>query len=174
MAEFTLVTTHDRLDLCPQVATLINSMWPMSIYARRAMLERSHPLLPCSLVLLAKNLPDLAQEAPPIDRLTTDGQTILGHCRVMSLGGPKGVLFEIVVVDEQHRGKGFGKILMQKAEEAGKAIVYLNTTDKQAFYEHLGYHVCDPVTSGVFGGKVQTLDQTPSTEPKLVWLKKEL
>ena len=37
----------------------------------------------------------------------------------------------------------------------GKETVYLNTADKQAFYEHIGYTLCEPVTSGSFGAKIK-------------------
>jgi GNAT superfamily N-acetyltransferase len=54
---------------------------------------------------------------------------------------------DILFVDRSHRGKGYGKLLLDKAESKAKSIggymSHLDTFDWQAkdFYERLGYQV---------------------------------
>jgi GNAT superfamily N-acetyltransferase len=54
---------------------------------------------------------------------------------------------DILYVDHSQRGKGYGKLLLDKAESRAKSIggymCHLDTFDWQAkdFYEHLGYQV---------------------------------
>ncbi len=54
---------------------------------------------------------------------------------------------DILYVDDAHRGKGYGKLLMDKAETKAKGLggymSHLDTFDWQAkdFYEHQGYVV---------------------------------
>jgi GNAT superfamily N-acetyltransferase len=52
---------------------------------------------------------------------------------------------DILYVDDEHRGKGYGRLLMDKAETKAKSLggymSHLDTFDWQAkdFYEHQGY-----------------------------------
>jgi GNAT superfamily N-acetyltransferase len=54
---------------------------------------------------------------------------------------------DILYVEDAHRGKGYGKLLLDKAEsearQLGGYMSHLDTFDWQAqeFYEHLGYEV---------------------------------
>jgi GNAT superfamily N-acetyltransferase len=54
---------------------------------------------------------------------------------------------DILYVDDSHRGKGYGKLLLDRAEGKAKSLggymSHLDTFDWQAkeFYEHLGYVV---------------------------------
>jgi GNAT superfamily N-acetyltransferase len=54
---------------------------------------------------------------------------------------------DILYVDDSHRGKGYGKLLLEKAESKARSLggymSHLDTFDWQAkeFYEHLGYVV---------------------------------
>jgi GNAT superfamily N-acetyltransferase len=54
---------------------------------------------------------------------------------------------DILYVDYSHRGKGYGKLLLDQAEDKAKSLggymSHLDTFDWQAkeFYEHLGYVV---------------------------------
>jgi GNAT superfamily N-acetyltransferase len=54
---------------------------------------------------------------------------------------------DILYVDDEHRGKGYGRLLMDKAETKAKSLggymSHLDTFDWQAkdFYEHQGYVV---------------------------------
>jgi GNAT superfamily N-acetyltransferase len=54
---------------------------------------------------------------------------------------------DILYVEDLHRGKGYGKLLLDKAEsearQLGGYMSHLDTFDWQAkeFYEHLGYEV---------------------------------
>jgi GNAT superfamily N-acetyltransferase len=70
------------------------------------------------------------------------------------IGGINSVLYcwhvlyvDILFVDESHRGKGYGKLLLQQAENAarqqGGYMVHLDTFDWQAksFYVNAGYEV---------------------------------
>jgi GNAT superfamily N-acetyltransferase len=54
---------------------------------------------------------------------------------------------DVLYVDQSHRGKGYGKLLLDKAESKAKSLggymAHLDTFDWQAkdFYEHCGYQV---------------------------------
>jgi N-acetylglutamate synthase-like GNAT family acetyltransferase len=76
----------------------------------------------------------------------------IGYSRLSGvIGIPDAVLVESVVVAGQWRGKGLGRLLMEKthdyARQKGFATIYLSTHDKQKFYAHLGYEFCTPVCS---------------------------
>ncbi|KAL5008665.1 hypothetical protein ScPMuIL_014246 [Solemya velum] len=75
---------------------------------------------------------------------------VVGHSRLSSVvGRDASCLIESVVVRRDLRGKGFGKELMKKSEEfarrSGFTTMYLSTHDKQEFYRHIGYSVCEPI-----------------------------
>lgn len=63
---------------------------------------------------------------------------------------------ESVIIRQNLRGSGYGRILMNKTEEYARAcgfsILYLSTHDQHAFYGKLGYDFCPPVT--IYGGAI--------------------
>lgn len=73
--------------------------------------------------------------------------TLLGFEQGGSLTGFIGIAggtIEMLFVDNAHRGKGIGKLLIRHAiDKAGATKVDVNEQNAQAvgFYEHIGFHV---------------------------------
>ena len=85
---------------------------------------------------------------------TTGSMEVLGHSRIAFLPRvDRAVWIESVVVRFDLRGKGYGRVLMNKTEEYARQLgftsAYLSTHDQQGFYYKLGYEFCAPVS--VFG-----------------------
>ncbi|RNA20302.1 N-acetyltransferase 6 isoform X3 [Brachionus plicatilis] len=135
-----------------KAAQLVNSEWPRSQCQRVLSLRqyvRSDKLkIPISLILV-----------------DTESDRVVGHASLASITTAddvtKNLVFiQSVVVDPEYRGKGLGKKIMLEAElyvaEYAKMpqhgliktncdFLYLNTKDKQSFYEHLGYVRIEPL-----------------------------
>lgn len=66
-------------------------------------------------------------------------------------------------MDEKYRGKGFGRLIMESAEnyikERGFKYMVLSTYDKMEFYRHLGYSECEPVSTLGSNSKLLNNDQ---------------
>lgn len=134
----TFVPLHERPDFLDECAKILNKHWKRSKAARLHSLQKSGTShLPCSLILL----------------VTKDNkEQLLGHSQLSDvIGMAESCLVESVLVPDEFRGQGLGKILMRKTEEFaqrhGYLWMYLTTHDKQLFYEHIGYLYCDPVVS---------------------------
>lgn len=116
---------------------LINAEWKRSETARLRSLESSCDTLPVSLVLVK------------------DGK-VIGHAKLSPIPSIKDACFvESVVISETLRGQGFGRYLMEKAEEycvrnLGLQWVYLSTKGQEEFYRKLGYTECEPIS--IYGG----------------------
>lgn len=141
-------------------ARLLNSEWPRSLGQRCESLrplaakENSTQLrIPVSLILL--------------DRENTN--RVVGHASLVSISvldniesNSTNLTFLIsLIIDEEYRGKGLGKIMMNLVEdyliayrtqpsmfvdqELDCEYLYLNTKDKQEFYAHLGYISIGPI-----------------------------
>lgn len=82
--------------------------------------------------------------------------TVLAHLKLTPIPAlPFACFIESVVVWKNLRGQGIGKYLMIEAEKYCKASlkiheIYLSTTDKEDFYQKLGYEPCEPIS--IFGG----------------------
>ncbi|MER7885121.1 GNAT family N-acetyltransferase [Streptomyces fimicarius] len=98
----------------------------------------------------AAHLPDgLATEGVRFDVLVHAGE-VVGHVwvalRELPPGGPAGFVFD-VEVREEHRGRGYGRALMQLAEDTTRACgadrlglhVFASNTPALRLYESLGY-----------------------------------
>ncbi|KAL1130934.1 hypothetical protein AAG570_012175 [Ranatra chinensis] len=111
---------------------LINSEWPRTKAARLQMLFMSCDIFPTSLVLILNE------------------EQVVGHCKLgeIRFGGDE-IIIETVVIHPDHRGKGWGRILMEDAEEyarrKGKKKIYLSTRNQEGFYKRLGYEICKPI-----------------------------
>ncbi|XP_041354529.1 N-alpha-acetyltransferase 80-like [Gigantopelta aegis] len=131
--ELELIPLHHRKESLDECVNVLNAEWPRSVPARVYSLEKSCDDLPCSLLLLLDS-------------------KVIGHSRILKVHGIENAcLIESVVIDKSLRGKGYGRKLMELTEnyahKLGFSIVFLNTVDKQDFYEHLGYQLSSPVNS---------------------------
>ncbi|XP_060564606.1 N-alpha-acetyltransferase 80-like [Ruditapes philippinarum] len=122
-----------------ECAEVLNEEWKRSLTARLYSLEKSKDNFPICLVLLKKE--------------DNGKQFVVGHSMLSIVRGQpvQSCLVESVVVKKSHRGKGYGRIVMNKTEEfaasRGYKVMYLTTHDKQKFYEHLGYEYCSPIVT---------------------------
>ena len=68
------------------------------------------------------------------------GNEIVGFGRALSDGVYRGVLWDIVI-DQEHQGKGYGKLIVKKLLKAKKIKntkkIYLMTTNKKLFYSQI-------------------------------------
>lgn len=96
-----------------------------------------------------------AEEESAEGKLAKNQCQLLGHARLSRVvGHPKSLFVETVVVPKAIRGKGYGRKLMEAVESYAKTRGYsrlhLTTHDKQYFYAHLGYTLCNPVQCAGF------------------------
>ena len=70
------------------------------------------------------------------------GQNIVGFGRALSDGIYRGVLWD-VVIDQNHQGKGYGKLIVQNLLNSKKIKntkkIYLMTTNQKLFYSQLDF-----------------------------------
>ena len=70
------------------------------------------------------------------------GNEIVGFGRALTDGIYRGVLWDIVI-DENHQGKGFGTLIIQKLLSSRKIKntqkIYLMTTNKKLFYSQFNF-----------------------------------
>ena len=70
------------------------------------------------------------------------GNEIVGFGRALTDGIYRGVLWDIVI-DQNHQGKGFGKLIVKKLLSSEKVKntrkLYLMTTNKKLFYSQLDF-----------------------------------
>ncbi|MCI4380689.1 hypothetical protein PGIGA_G00242890 [Pangasianodon gigas] len=125
-----IVPLHHRWDLLEACAELLNAQWQRSMGARLHSLRQSSDSYPACLVLL-------------------EGEMLIGHARVSRVLGSRSAFVESVVVRDELRGRGYGRVLMEGVERyartRGFTRLYLTTHDKQHFYAHLGFVLSRPV-----------------------------
>lgn len=136
MNNFSFVLLSDRPDLKHQCCQLLGEEWKRSDAARLQGLSPNSKDLPDSVLLLDES---------------EDIVKVVGHSRLSRvLEDSHGCWIASVIIRKEKRGQGLGKFLMLKTEEYAKILgfttAYLNTRDKQGFYEHLGYTYCSPVS----------------------------
>ena len=70
------------------------------------------------------------------------GNEIVGFGRALSDGVYRGVLWDIVI-DQDHQGQGYGKLIVKKLLKAKKIKntkkIYLMTTNKKLFYSQIDF-----------------------------------
>lgn len=136
-----VVPIHKYPEYLQDCCNLINSEWKRSDAARLHSLQGSSDKLPTSLILL-------------------QDKKLIGHLKLSVIPSIRCACFvESVIIDTNLRGKGFGKLLMCKAEEYAKNIlnldtIYLSTRGQEKFYEKLGYIECSPIS--IYGSFVPT------------------
>ncbi len=137
-----------------ETVNLLNSEWPRSIVERRRTLEtsienatKSPPQLPISLCLidLKQNSKIVGHSNVCIIRTSASAQNE-PECRAFYLRS--------LVIDKSNRGLGLGRFLLEQTEAYLKRnfltanesdCLYLNTKDKQRFYELNNYVKIEPV-----------------------------
>ncbi|XP_068235418.1 N-alpha-acetyltransferase 80 [Palaemon carinicauda] len=138
-----LVILHRHPQYADACMEILNAEWPRSTGLRLRSLRSSCDQFPTSLVLLrGKN---------------SKKEEVVGHAKVNVLPREENAAWiESVIIRNDLRGKGYGRILMTKTEEFSKAcgftMAYLSTHDQQKFYAKLGYEFCPPVC--IYGGSV--------------------
>ncbi|KRX56873.1 Indoleamine 2,3-dioxygenase 1, partial [Trichinella sp. T9] len=141
---------HSHLEYIDQCMKLLNAEWPRSSISRIHSLAKSNDHLPVSLVLVR-----------------TSDQRLLGHARLCRIPDrPEWCLLESVVIEKSERGRGLGRHLVQECERFAQKIgfltIYLTTVDRESFYKHCGYTVCDPViTVGANADKLGFVLENP-------------
>lgn len=134
--DLSVVPLHKYPQYKLECCRLINSEWQRSETARLRSLDSSRDELPTSLILLK------------LDK-------VIGHCKLSPIPSiPDGCFIESVVIEKNIRGQGYGKYLMEKAEEYCRTflnlqVIYLSTKGQETFYYKLGYSVCEPIS--IFG-----------------------
>lgn len=135
-----------------KTAQLINSEWPRShcqrVLSLKQYVRSDQPKIPISLILI-----------------DTESDRVVGHVSLASITAAqdlsKNLIFvQTVVVDPEYRGKQLGKKIMLEAEiyvteyarmaqngllKTDCEFLYLNTKDKQLFYEKMGYFRIEPI-----------------------------
>ncbi|KAK3787236.1 hypothetical protein RRG08_055959 [Elysia crispata] len=136
--DYKVLPVHQNIHLQDECSEILNQQWPRSKAARNHSISKSTDTLPVSLAFV-KHLENMSNE-------------VLGFSKISAVQGIKDAgLVESVVLREEDRGKGLGRVLMNLTEEYGHRlgirIMYLSTKDKEGFYSHLGYEKCQPVLS---------------------------
>ncbi|CAL4228466.1 unnamed protein product, partial [Meganyctiphanes norvegica] len=139
--EIQLLPLHRNPEYTHECMQILNDQWPRSETLRLRTLSSSSDELPTNLALVKKS--------------SDNNSEVVGHSRINVI--PKldrAVWIESVVIKRDIRGKGYGRVLMEKTEEYARQLnfmwSYLSTHDQQHFYAKLGYSFCPPVT--IFGG----------------------
>ncbi|RWS26143.1 N-acetyltransferase 6-like protein [Leptotrombidium deliense] len=134
-----LLKLHENDEYLNECCSLLNEEWPRSETARMHFLSKSNDKLPISFILIDKQ-----------------SNCVIAHLRVKKDVLSDAAVIESVVVKRERRGKGYGKYIMNKAEQFIKQIgfttIKLTTKDKVSFYEKLGYqNISDCKTYVCFG-----------------------
>ncbi|XP_021947363.1 N-alpha-acetyltransferase 80 isoform X2 [Folsomia candida] len=153
---FDLICAQKHPELIDECIDLLNTQWPRSKTARLVSIQQgSSEGFPTTLLLINTHSND-------------DPKRVVAHCKVspVSVYHPSACFVESVVVAKELRGKGIGRIIMDKMEayvKWGIRIIYLTTHDQQGFYEKLGYSLCEPVV--VYGGKCSSFKMDGGKTP---------
>ncbi|XP_064096414.1 N-alpha-acetyltransferase 80-like [Macrobrachium nipponense] len=142
--ETDLLVLHRHPKYADECMEILNAQWPRSKGLRLRSLNSSCDQFPTSLALVRNSVDSKKEE-------------VVGHARVNVLPREENAAWiESVVIRNDLRGKGYGRILMTKTEEFSRAcgftMAYLSTHDQQNFYAKLGYDFCPPVC--IYGGSV--------------------
>lgn len=139
--ELTVVPLHLNKKYMSSCCNLINDEWKRSETARMRSLECSSDTLPTSLIMLKD-------------------EEIIGHLKLSPIPSLRDACFvESVVIEKGLRGRGFGTVLMEKAEDYCRTYlqlktIYLSTKGQEGFYSKLGYTECQPIS--IYGSYVPT------------------
>eukprot|EP00475_Leptophrys_vorax_P012615 TRINITY_DN19021_c0_g1_i5.p1 TRINITY_DN19021_c0_g1~~TRINITY_DN19021_c0_g1_i5.p1 ORF type:complete len:429 (+),score=112.10 TRINITY_DN19021_c0_g1_i5:34-1320(+) len=143
---------YDRV--CQEAAQMLVDQWP-SVKLSTRLQSLTQPVLDRKKRLLEN--PSVPDAKIPCSMVLLDAagdNKLLGHINIQAavdhLEG-KACIAYAVIISPECRGKGLGKILMEKAEiyarEDGFSIMYLFTPDMEAFYRKCGYFRSPKVSS---------------------------
>ncbi|KAJ8972878.1 hypothetical protein NQ317_015783 [Molorchus minor] len=133
MNNLSIVPLHNYPNYLMDCCHLINDEWKRSDTARLHSLQNSCDTLPTSLILIKD-------------------KKLIGHLKLSVIPSIKEACFvESVVIEKSLRGKGYGTILMRKAEDYCKSClnidtIYLSTKGQEQFYSKIGYTECPPIS----------------------------
>ncbi|KAL9838820.1 LOW QUALITY PROTEIN: N-alpha-acetyltransferase 80 [Geothlypis trichas] len=162
--ELSLVPLHQRPELLEACAELLGEEWGKS-RASRLHSQRSSDAFPACLLLLRSrgpsDSPASRQEGPC---------ELVGHVRLSRvLSRPHDLFVESVVVARALRGRGYGRRLMEAAEQWARArgfrCLRLTTHDKQHFYAPPGLCLGEPVQSVAFLSPAISSEVLPLLRP---------
>lgn len=159
MDTYLTLPIHQCEELIDQCITLLNSEWPRSYTARLWSLKASRDSLPTSMILVTRT-----------DKYKS---RVIAHAKLSPIpADTEAVFLESVVVDQKHRGKGLGRLLMNEVENhsfgvLGSKRIFLSTIDQDGFYLKLGYKFCKAIN--MFGTRNCINNST-----KKIWMMKSL
>lgn len=121
-----LLKLHEHPNYMNDCCELLNQEWPRSETARLHCLEQSSDNFPMSFVLI------------------DDHQNLIGHVKIRKESDSKAVV-ESLIIKPENREQGLGRYLMNQVEhflrEENFKQISLFTTDKESFYQKLGYNL---------------------------------
>ncbi|CAL4180263.1 unnamed protein product [Meganyctiphanes norvegica] len=134
-----LVPLHRHNQYTEDCLDMLTAHWKMKRETELLKLQDSVDDFPTSLVLL---------------KYSGDGRiNVIGYSRLKTIPfKEQAIWIEKVIINTQHRGKGYGNILMDRTEEYAHKrnfkSAYLSTGFQHNFYTKLGYVLCpsnDPI-----------------------------
>ena len=153
------VALHHATKYAEEAAALIGKQWnhkDREVERNiRSMVQESKDNLPCHLALLLKvpTTPSTEEVEEEVGH-KEHGYEVVGHLKLVraaSRGDGTACIMYSLVVDEDLRGLGLGRLLTEEGEKYARELnisyMYLFTDDKVPFYEHIGYKQCEPISS---------------------------
>ncbi|CAD5220411.1 unnamed protein product [Bursaphelenchus xylophilus] len=134
MDKYELVPLFGNEEKIPDCITLLNEEWPKSETFRLNSLNK------------------YCKPSPPMSVILLDSETreLIGHSRFLNVcnyGAGRAAYLESLIIRKADRGKGIGKVLVQKcvekAKNEGYSVVLLCTEDQMEFYEKCGFQCCE-------------------------------
>lgn len=136
-----VVKLHEHSEFLGQTAELLNSHWKKSLDTRLSLLKQSNDSFPINFVGFIEGKPSLII----LFIVREQGQPqVVAHVVLLDIVEKSGGIYlESLIVSPNVRGRGFGKQMMEYVEDyarnQGATKMWLNTKDKQQFYQYLGY-----------------------------------
>lgn len=128
---------HENVHLVEQCIALLNEEWPRESTSRRKTISRSSDrFTPLCLALVEVGQQEENEKVIGFVKLTSEMSLFDRHSK-------RTIFLESLVVSVSHRGLGLGRLILQEVERllqiASFDRINLTTTDKESFYEKMGY-----------------------------------